>query len=192
MRAPKSAAILLATAAIAAAVLWWQAQRPAPPASAPVANLRADDAPAATGIHREPVADEPDATAAAQAPGNAARLGGADPARIAAIERSMIAAFHRGTRQRMVERFIAQGLAPSDAEAIVAEALQGYAACTLDALYAQAEQESVSFDDLLYAVEAILAGADVSLTEMVDIRELRTRATPCLLGVGQQAGFVFR
>jgi hypothetical protein len=112
----------------------------------------------------------------------------ASPERVAEIH-ALIVDKNRASRGRLIDALMESGLARSDSERIAGEALDDTADCVLEALRAQAAEQDVPFDRVLFTLEAVLSDADVDLAETVDVRALDARAAPCVLDVVQEAGF---
>jgi len=88
-----------------------------------------------------------------------------------------------------VDYFVARGLARSDSERIVRDALTAGTHCLFDALRFEAEAQSVSFGSLLDALEAEIYDADgPPLGALIDMNALQARQAPCVTTVLQQAG----
>lgn len=90
---------------------------------------------------------------------------------------------------RFVDYLVSRGLSAADAENVIRTALRDGATCSLDAMRAQAEAESVSFDTVLYALDSMLNNGDGPfLRALIDLEAVGRREAPCVWDVLQQAG----
>lgn len=101
----------------------------------------------------------------------------------------MAAVTYRRQGERYVDYLVSSGVAPSDGRRIVEQGFRDAVACSFEAMRAQAELESVPFDDVLYAIRAELYGGDGPLiTALIDFEAVREREMPCVLNVLQETG----
>ena len=88
-----------------------------------------------------------------------------------------------------VDHLVERGLARSDAERIVREAIHESTACLRDALRLETEAQGVDYDAVLYALESTLGDGDGPfLWTVIDLAAVQSRAAPCVLTVTQRAG----
>ena len=88
-----------------------------------------------------------------------------------------------------VDHLVERGLARSDAERIVREAIRESTVCLRDALRLEAQAQGVDYDAVLYALESTLADGDGPfLWTVIDLAAVQSRAAPCVLTVTQRAG----
>jgi hypothetical protein len=88
-----------------------------------------------------------------------------------------------------VDHLVQRGLARSDAERIVREAVRESTACLRDALRLEAEAQGADHDAVLYALESTLGDGDGPfLWTVIDLAAVQSRAAPCVLTVTQRAG----
>ncbi len=96
--------------------------------------------------------------------------------------------YARSGRQ-FVASLVEQGLAEADSIVIVRQAMDRIAACVVDALRTEAEEQSLRFDVLLLALDAVISDADVPEAEaMLTTATIESRTVPCIYAVAQEAG----
>jgi hypothetical protein len=89
----------------------------------------------------------------------------------------------------LVDYLVGRGLARADGEPVVRRFLDDNMRCFFDALRAEADAQSVSYDSLLDALEAELYDTDGPLLgALIDMRAVLNRVVPCGLTAAQQAG----
>ena len=103
--------------------------------------------------------------------------------------REMAATAYREQGSRYVAYLVASGLAPADAERLVERGFRDAAECSFDAMRAEAEAESVPFDTVLYALEAMFYNGDGPLLRgVIDMEAVNVRGMPCMFAVLQEVG----
>ncbi len=89
----------------------------------------------------------------------------------------------------LVDYLIARGLERADGERIVRKGFEDAGRCFFESLRFEAEAQSVSFDSLLYALDAALNDADgPELAALIDLNAVSSRQVPCVTNVAQQIG----
>jgi hypothetical protein len=94
-------------------------------------------------------------------------------------------------RRPIVESLIASGLSEDDGERIVARFNLDVTQCVLEALRVDAGARSESFDEVLTGLEMSLAGADVTIDDVIDVERMdrvEVLAAPCAFDAMQRAG----
>jgi hypothetical protein len=105
------------------------------------------------------------------------------------LKRKMARRFHGQVGRLFVYHLVEQGLSRADSELIVRSLTENLTTCAFDALREQAAAQSVSFDDVLTAVEAAFYHADgPEPSALIDVHAVAQRQAPCSLNVLQQAG----
>ncbi len=108
------------------------------------------------------------------------------------LERQLAESMYAQTGGSVVDYLVTRGLARSDSELVVRKGFADVAACSFDALRTESAIQSVSYDAVLNAAEAILHDADgPEISALMDVRAVQARATPCLLNAVQQMGIPF-
>lgn len=152
------------------------ASRPSPATPAPDANSAAPEAAA-------------EAEAAKEAAPETSQPQDARQRATEELMREMVATAYREQGSRYVDYLVSSGLARVDAERLVERGFRDTVECSFDAMRAEAEAESVPFDTVLYAVEAMFYNGDGPLLRgVIDMEAVANREMPCILNVLQEVG----
>ena len=183
MRALKVLAMCGALAAIAAGIWLQQGTEDTPPdqsigvlpAPAPLPDVPTQSLePAETADHASLVSPTEPHPQAARTP---------------ALTPQAMARFHEMAGGAFVDYLMQRGLSHADSERVVTQSFQEGMVCSLEAIRAEAEARSMSFDALLHALEATVSSSDgPDLSGLIDIDALQARGTQCMLNAVQQAG----
>jgi hypothetical protein len=94
-------------------------------------------------------------------------------------------------RRPIVKSLTASGLSEVDGELIAARFNLDVAECVLEALRADARARSESFDEVLTGLQMSMAGADVTVGDVIDrerMERIEILAAPCAFDAAQRAG----
>lgn len=199
----RSRLVLYGVFAVTGAALAWLTR--SPPESflpqTPVAERAVRQAPSAThpasddATRSDPRAgpSQPDAEGASAASSDADDTSRGSAERVEDTAETLTHRLARSLYARSGRQFVAglveQGLAEADSIVIVRQAMDNIAICVVDALRAEAEEQSLRFDVLLLALDAVISDADVPEAEaMLTTATIEARTVPCIYAVAQEAG----
>lgn len=116
-----------------------------------------------------------------------------DEARVETFQQRLAEKFYADGYDQTKERFKSIGLAPSDIDAAIRKLIDGYTACLVNGLRAQANEQSISFFDTMDEMESDMeAGKRFRFSSEIDAVALGEKIKPCKYEIDQEVGLDLR